>query len=591
VLKDMKVILPTKMNNKILIYSLVLVVITIIGSNLIYREINNRLLFDSISKVNKQTITYIQSNIENVINSVNSYSKLIIGDENIQNILDKDKHKILKRQAIVIQLNTLMESTPFISDIYLSDMEGNLYVAYKDKVINPDYLNSEVVAEAIRKKGSYSLHLNGKDLFRAHGEEAFISFVRAIRNLDTQEIIGIVIINIPVTHLVHKQDGTSDDLIQDLYIVTKDDMTIPSVMLSDHGLLLKPKLKQVNGYHTEKIQRGGQDYLVSSLWIEALDWYIVNTISLNQSRGIADDYKMAIVIIIAINLVFIFIGVAIFSALFVRPMKLMIATIKHNGDNLEWIDLNTNIYELKQLELEYNNMMAKINLLIQSKVEEQKSLRKKELELLQAQIKPHFLYNTLDTIKLLSKKGENEMAFQAVNALGKFYRSSLGKGEETIRIVDELDIIENYMRIQNFRYKDICELKIQLDPDLSNMKILRLILQPLVENALYHGLKPKGEAGRITICVFRKEECVQFVIEDDGVGFDAAMIAGVNSTKEESIKLKGYGVYNTIERLKIFYGDSVDFIIESARGVGTKIIIRIPEALMDKPIGLGEKDV
>ena len=164
-LKLRKSVLPQTMNNKILLYSIFIVFVSIIVSGFIYKQINSQFLFESISQVNKQTTTYVKSNIDNVLNSVNSYSKLIISNEDVQSVLDEDREKLLKKQALLLQLNNLMESTPFISDIYLSDMEGNLYVAYKDKTVNPSYMESEVVKEAISRGGSYSLHINGHDYF------------------------------------------------------------------------------------------------------------------------------------------------------------------------------------------------------------------------------------------------------------------------------------------------------------------------------------------------------------------------------------------------------------------------------------------
>ncbi len=233
-------------------------------------------------------------------------------------------------------------------------------------------------------------------------------------------------------------------------------------------------------------------------------------------------------------------------------------------------------------------MIHKIKALIKNKVDEQKSLRKKELELLQAQNKTTFLYNTLDTIKLLSKKGENEMAFQAVKALGKFYRTSLGKGEEAIRISEEFEIITNYMKIQRFRYKGIFELQTYLETSISEYKILRLILQPLVENALYHGIKPKGESGIIFVRAYKEDGQIKLIVEDDGVGFDVDILS--DKDDENVPKLNGYGVNNTIERLRIYYDNKVNFKIESQRGIGTKITISIPESVIIKQSSLGEYD-
>ncbi len=574
------------MNSRILLYLMLMIVISIIVSNLIYRQINSQIQFESISEVNKQTTVYVKSNIENVINSVNSYSKLIISNEDVQSALDEDKDKLLRRQALLLQLNNYMETTPFISDIYLSDLEGGLYIAYKDKVVDVDYVTSDVFTQAIQDNGSYSLHFNGGDYFESIGEASFVSFVRAVKDLNTQKVIGVLVINIPTECLVSSQDDPSNNLVRDLYIISDSETIVHTGILNDEFYAYQPSLKKVKNDIVKKVEYAKQEFLVSSLWMEVPDWYVVMVISLNQSNNVIDNYKLATLIIITMNLTFIFFGVALFSSFFVKPMKNMIAKIRRNGEDLELIDLDTNIYELSQLEQEYNEMIKKIKMLIKNKVNEQKSLRKKELELLQAQIKPHFLYNTLDTIKLLSKKGENEMAFQALKALGKFYRTSLGKGEEAIQLSAEFEIVINYMRIQSFRYKEIFELQTYLEPSISNYKILRLILQPLVENALYHGIKPKGESGIISIQAFKENSFIKLIVEDDGVGFDVEILA---DNKEKNLpRMNGYGVNNTIERLRIYYDNAVNVNIESQKGIGTKITICIPESVIIKRNSLGE---
>ncbi len=573
---------PKKMNGWILICSMVILLISIIGSSLVYRWINNRLVFDSISKANKQTSIYVKSNIENVIDSINAYSKLIISNDSVQKTLDDNMGNLLDQQALLLHLNTLMESTPFISEIYLSDMEGALFSVYKDKSkeINPDYMDSSVFKKAVQDKGSYSIHLSNNDYFSSNSGTAFISFVRAIRDLNSHDIIGVLVINIPVDYLVSEQEDITDNQIRDLYIISDNEVVVHSGILDENPVSYQSVVGKA-GYVSEKVHIGEDTFLVSSYWMEALDWYLISVISMNQTSGEIDDYNAATVILYIFNLVFIFLGVAIFSRFFVRPINRMICKMRANGENLEAIRLNSSIFELKQLEMEYNVMIDKIKALIRHRVNEQKSLRNKELELLQSQIKPHFLYNTLDTVKSLTKKGENEMAFEAVKALGKFYRSSLSKGEEAIPIAEEMAIVSNYLKIQNFRYKDIFELQMYLDPCLKELKVPRLILQPLVENALYHGIRPKGEMGVISVKAYKDGDVIKFIVEDDGVGFDTNILSDDHAKK--SI-LNGFGLNNTIERLNIYYGSRVDVNIESTRGIGTKICIIIPEQVIVNPV-------
>lgn len=319
-------ILPRKMNNKVLLYSMVIVLISIIGSSLVYRYINDRLIFDSISKVNKQTTDYVKSNIESVVNSVNSYSKLIISNEKVQSVLDEDKDNILERQALLLNLNILMESTPFISEIYLADMEGNLYSAFQDKdeVVNPDYRHSSVVEEAIKGNGSYSFHLNGEDFFSSTSDPAFISFARAIKDLNTQEIIGILVLNIPTSFLVSEQEDGTDNKIRDLFIVADNEVAIHSGILEESPVSYHSVMKKNEGYISDKVYNDGHSFLVSSYWMEDLDWYIVGVISLDQTSDETANFRTATVIIYLVNLIFIFAGVALFSRFFIRPMNKMI---------------------------------------------------------------------------------------------------------------------------------------------------------------------------------------------------------------------------------------------------------------------------
>lgn len=578
----------SKMNNKILIYSLTMMVVSILGSSFVYRHINNQMIFDSISKVNRETSTYVESNIENVFRGINSYSKLIINNDMAQKLLENNGGALLEQQALLLHLNIMMETTDFISDIYLADLSGNMYIASRGeyKTLNDGFLSSKVVEKALNNQGSYAVHLEGGDFFEGYDGEKFVSFVRAIRDLNTMKIIGVLAINIPVSYLISDEETHGDGRVRDLYILSEGQVVAHTGILGDDPMPYEPILSVDEVYTSKQITENNSSYMVSSYLVESMDWHIVNVIDLNQTGNDSTDFMTATMIILAINVVFILLGVALFALLFVQPVKRMIRRIRSNGDNLEMIDLKSNIHELTTLESEYNQMIIKIKALIRNEINEQKILRQKELELLQSQIKPHFLYNTLDTIKLLSKKGESDKAFEAVSALGRFFRSSLGKGEETIRISDEIGIVVNYLKIQQFRYKDMFEVKTAVDPHLKDCKILRLVLQPLVENALYHGIRPKGESGTISVVVKEVDEHVEFIVEDDGVGFDVAVLEG---TAAADTKIKnGYGLRNTIERLKIFYGDDVTSFVESKKGDGTKVTISVPLYAMNPDYTSGD---
>ena len=163
-----------------------------------------------------------------------------------------------------------------------------------------------------------------------------------------------------------------------------------------------------------------------------------------------------------------------------------------------------------------------------------------------------------------------------MKALGSYYRISLSKGSEVITISDEIDVVRNYMAIQQVRYGDIFTLYFDIDDKATRYKILKLVLQPLVENALYHGIKPKGEKGTITLSLKFLEGIIELSVADDGVGMDQEEISQILDTRYQGDSKTSFGLRGTIERLRLFYGINDPISIESAKNEGTKVIIRVP---------------
>lgn len=159
---------------------------------------------------------------------------------------------------------------------------------------------------------------------------------------------------------------------------------------------------------------------------------------------------------------------------------------------------------------------------------EQMNLRKTELELLQSQINPHFLYNTLDTIIWFAADGQNEQVVQMVQDLSTFFRECLSKGEGLISLKDELLHVESYLKIQSVRYQDILDFSIDVPEEILGSNIIKMTLQPLVENALYHGIKRRREKGKIEINGVYDEDNIYLSVEDDGPGMDADHVARIN---------------------------------------------------------------
>jgi two-component system, sensor histidine kinase YesM len=240
-----------------------------------------------------------------------------------------------------------------------------------------------------------------------------------------------------------------------------------------------------------------------------------------------------------------------------------------------------NVDEITELGMSFNIMIGKIKELLDSKIEEQENLKKAELRALQAQINPHFLYNTLDTIIWMAESKKTDQVVKIVSALSKFFRISLSKGMDWITIGEEVERIRSYLTIQKMRYRDILDFNIEVDKDVAENTILKLILQPLVENALYHGIKNKRKGGTISVRARKNgEDEILLEVEDDGIGFTPEKLNQLRADLEDDsgrIKLEsGFGLDNVNKRIRLYYGKPYGLTVQSEYTTGTCVTLVIP---------------
>jgi two-component system sensor histidine kinase YesM len=234
--------------------------------------------------------------------------------------------------------------------------------------------------------------------------------------------------------------------------------------------------------------------------------------------------------------------------------------------------------EVKVLSDSLNIMIEKLSNLIDTVKIEQTNLREAELTLLQEQINPHFLYNTLDTIIWLAESGKSETVVEMVSSLSKYFRTSLSKGNNMITLQDEELHVRSYLQIQQLRYEDILEYEINIDEELGGCNIPKITLQPIVENALYHGIKNKRGKGKIAITGKQEGDRILFTVADNGMGMTEERLKQVlNGIKHNDESQKDfYGLYNVNERIHLYYGPEYGINIRSIYQEGTWVEVCIP---------------
>lgn len=261
-----------------------------------------------------------------------------------------------------------------------------------------------------------------------------------------------------------------------------------------------------------------------------------------------------------------------------NPIKSLDGSVREiESGNLDVEIVPSGSYEVEHLGKSIKNMLGRIKVLMSDLVAEHNAKRKSEFDTLQSQINPHFLYNTLDIIVWMIENENSDKAVNIVTALAKFFRISLSKGKNIITVKDEVEHVRNYLMIQNMRFKNRFEYSIDVDEEVLSYSSLKLMLQPLVENAIYHGMEFMDGDGEIDVKVFKEDDSLYFTITDNGLGMSEDMVETLLSKDfVPSKKGSGIGVKNVNERIKLYFGSEYGLKVESEPDEGTKITIHLP---------------
>lgn len=317
--------------------------------------------------------------------------------------------------------------------------------------------------------------------------------------------------------------------------------------------------------------------------IRGTDWYMVSVIPADNVLTDARDliYQFFTTYFIFVILAFI---IAIYLS---KSIVKRIATVIRQMSAVKYgtpkpLVLKPSHDEIGELAETYNYMSDELNLLIEKQKKAASDMRISEFKALQAQINPHFLYNTLDMINWLSQSGKREEVSTAIQALSKFYKLTLNKGNTTVRLEDELIHVSLYVKLQNMRYNDKINFIVDIQDELLDYEMPKLILQPIVENSIQHGIFGKeSKEGTIVITGWLEQEDLIFIVSDDGVGITGDKLDSILSGNGDSNTGSNIGIYNTHKRLQLFYDTQFGLSYQSTPGIGTEVTIRIPARLSE----------
>jgi len=566
---------------RITLFYLTLLLLSLGVSGVFYQRIYSAVIQEKVSSASLETLESVSSNVRSLFLLANNYSKLVVANPTVRDLLKSRKgyENVLGMQQVSMFMESIMSSFVEVSSIYIVDNGENRF--FKDKY-KGHFLSfnssrqSQWWSRAAKEKGGSYLILNGGDAFSTAVSENFISHIRVINDIDNQSPIGAVIINISESLFEKAVADISKHYDTEILILDERNNNIfMDKEISSYNI--EDLLEEAGENKTRTMHQKNEGKLYTYLSMDDYGWKIISIIPYVEVTRESRIFLLVSSLVLIVISILIFVGSVLITRMFTRPVNHLVDVMADVGKGrFHRADFQTPIDEFNRLRDGYNYMIEEIESLLDRAVREEKTKRRVEMKALQAQIKPHFLYNTFDSISSLALLGRTQEVYKMVTALGNYYRTSLSKGKEIISLEEEVEMVRNYLEILKVRYGDLFSVSIEIDPELLNTKVLKLMLQPFIENALYHGIKPKGEPGEICITAHREGDRIKIEVIDDGIGMGEEQIAQLTGSFESASTSHGFGLRGTVKRLQLYYGCNDIFSLISEKAKGTVVTLKIP---------------
>lgn len=401
---------------------------------------------------------------------------------------------------------------------------------------------------------------------------------------------GVLLIDIRYDSLEQLFDGVKLGSGAYVYLISSEGELIyhPRAQLIDSGLLNEDYRKAAD-YQDGTYQVGSQ--VVTIKTVGYTGWKIVGVMPLSSLSLNTIKTRILIVFMVALILFLLMVINSYISSRITDPIK----ELEKSVNEIEEGNLDTRVYtggsyEIRHLGTSIQNMASQIQKLMADVVAEHESKRKSEFDTLQSQINPHFLYNTLDIIVWMIENEKQSEAVKAVTALARFFRISLSKGKSIITVSDELEHVRNYLMIQHMRYKNKFTYSIEAEEEVLELSSLKLMLQPLVENAIYHGMEFMDGDGEIDIRAWREGDDLYMSVADNGLGMTEEQVERLFTAEGHvpSRRGSGIGVKNVNERIRLYFGSGYGLTIQSEPDEGTTVTAHLAAVPYGQEIGKGD---
>lgn len=543
-------------------------------------------VFDNSSLYTQTIIQQMNQNIDSYIDYMENISYLVSSNEDVQSYLFGDEPDPESRVRILNQFKTILDSRSDILNLGIIGENGRMLINDALRLTNPDLDIHTQQWYTNALNGSASSYLSSSHVQHIiSGERPWvITLSRGIRNKASEvgnQKEGVFFIDLNYSAI--------SELCNQSMVGNQG---YAFILDAEGNIVYHPQQQQLyNELQTENISlimgtdqdtvlfgKGSSEKLYSISRSGKTGWTVVNCVRVEELLR-KSNKAQSLYVLVAMGLMI----VALFFSRFIsrsitQPIQQLCGSMERvqEGDFSVSDIVVESQNEIGSLTKSFNVMTHRIQDLMEQNIREQEAKRKSELKALQSQINPHFLYNTLDSIIWMAEGKKNEEVVLMTASLARLLRQSISNEDEVVSIGQEVEYARGYLTIQKMRYKDKMEFQIEVDPSILHIPLIKLVLQPVIENAIYHGLKYKESKGLLLVKGFMKNDNAVLQVIDNGVGMDEETLAHIYERHKVNYQSNGVGVYNVQKRLQLYYGNEYGITYESKKGEGTTATITIP---------------
>lgn len=562
-----------------------------------YRTNSNSVLASTTASAGQMTDNAMDK-VDRYIADLKRYTILPLYNKDVQKYLDQKGTDWDKNSSVNMFLMYLANTKEEISAVYMIDHYNSIFY-YNKPGVNELYPYERLAEWRVRtEQASTATVLTGTHPIRVNVSEQrqVFTVMRSIQSVSTLKNIGMIVIDVDISLF--------EGIIQPLNTVTHGDTLIVDdlgkvVYNSDPAELGKdlsgsPLLAQATAPRGNfRLDIDGEPYMAVYSVSESTGWKTLVYIPLKELLAPMKQSRNAMMIMTLSILSFALLVAMFISYALTKPMKRTVQLMKQVQRGK--LDVRVNVKyndEIGMLGSHFNRMIGRVRDLLQEVYETEQSKQKADMLALQNQINPHFIYNTLESIRMLAELNDDDRVAELTYLLGLLLRYSITRSDEIVTVKQELQHVENYLQLLQLRFPEKISYCFLIPETYHSLPIIKLVFQPIVENAIFHGLEKQAEPGTITITAWSERDDVIFTIHDDGVGMDEERLASLNqSLKDEKTDNKfGIGLRNVNERVRLHYGENSRIVVSSRLGEGTIVTLRITGLLRTGEMPLPEPD-